>query len=113
MEAGYCQIRSHISYAINAQFINFIFIFNNLSTTKSYNIMFNGLILIAALEFGGTILYCFYINHLKRIVKDKILAEKMIEFIVKCLPVDDTSTEINMVQVSNEDSLREELLIEE
>ena len=50
---------------------------------------------------------------MKRIVKDKMLAEKMIEFIVKCLPVDDTSAEINMVQVSNEDSLREELLIEE
>ena len=105
----------YISYVINGQFITFILIFNNLKIFKSYNIIFNGLVLIAVLEFAGTILYSFYINHLKRIFKDRKLAEKMIEFIVKCLPVDDNSknTELNMVQISNEDSLREELLIEE
>ena len=105
----------YISYAINGHLINFIMIFNNLTMTKSYNIMFDGLVLTAFLELVGTILYCFYINHLNRIVKDKMLVAKMIEFIVKHLPVDDKSknTGINMVQVSsNEDSLREELLIE-
>ena len=105
----------YISYVINGQFINFILIFNNFKISKSYNIIFNGLVLIAVLEFGGTILYCFYINHLKRIFKDKKLAEKMIELIGKCLTVDDKSktTELNMLQLSNEDSLREELLIED
>ena len=101
----------YISYAINALFINILLIFNNLTITKSYNIIFNVLILIAFLEFGGTIMYCLYTNHLRRIVKDKNLVGKMFEFIMKHLnDKDNKTTKIKMTQYSSEDQLQEELL---
>ena len=102
----------YISYAINAQFINIIIIFNNLMVTTSYNVIFNGLVLIAFLEFVVTILCCFYINNFKKISKNKNFIENIIKFITKHLPVV-SNTGSNMAPLSNEDALQEELLMVE
>ena len=105
----------YISYAINAQFINLIVIFNNLMITTSYNVMFNGLVLIAFIEFLSTILYYFYINNFKQIIKNKNFIENIIESVTKHLPVSNRSrnTGNNMDLLSNEDALQEELLMVE
>ena len=100
----------YVSYAINAEFVAFILTFNNLTNTTSYNIMFNVLVLIAFLEFSGTILYSLYITHVKKIMKENKIFDRALEFITKHLHDKPKTTESLMTQFSSKDLLQEELL---
>ena len=105
----------YISYGINAVLINFVLISSNFIMTKVHYIMISGLVLFAILQFGGTLLHRIYVNHFERNVEHKSVIRKILDFIMKHLPVENKhkTNGLKMAQLSNEDSLQEELLIVE
>ena len=72
----------YISYIINSGFQNMLFLYyNSTSTSKSYIILFQMLIVIALLEFGSTIIYYIYAGHLYRIKRFSALLAKFTELV--------------------------------
>ena len=56
----------YVSFACNTQGVLILLTFTNYTASNLYHIIFYILVIIALLEFGGVILYCICINHLRK-----------------------------------------------
>ncbi|XP_065919100.1 uncharacterized protein [Dysidea avara] len=71
----------YVSFLCNTQCVMILSIFTNFKVSKVYSILFHLLVIIALMEFGGVVLYYFYINHLQ---KNKTLAKLLQYFVNRC-----------------------------
>ena len=104
----------YMSYILNIVFLVMLVMFYNMDTTNtSYIIVFSTLNIIALAEFGCTVLYYMYTNHLYKIMTVSTLKAKLACVIITFLRWSiskQKDTELQMIPFQRCEQLQEELL---
>lgn len=107
----------YVSYLFNATCLVLLVMYFNIKITKfSYEVLYNSLIFIALIQFGGTVFYYLYITHLCKVKQLKNCFEKTKVYLLECwnkwkCNEKETRCAPNALPLENFEQLQEELLI--